>query len=337
MLKIGPVLLSIIMFLGVSSSCNLREGKSPSLTYNNQAVQLILHPYPYIYSPNHPFYSMGEGILFELQIINNNEIPIEFHEFDFSDIKLAFSSPNAIRLIGPDGDDLLLPYDVRDTTYDYGEPLQVDPKGEKWRILPITSNIHLQKSGEYTLWVELADNFGIVHMSNSITFYVQEIEPSISPELVTLTLTIPSENKSAFFTERVVEVTFTNNSDVPLTFLIPQVGSVSGWINPGYQLSVVDSSGRFLVMVPTEFVPDKPVYDESTRFTVAPGESYRQQVGVPNYLGVQPSETYEVWLTYLVREQFTRWGVVTDELMDWDETVFIGRIESNRLRVTLNE
>jgi hypothetical protein len=39
----------------------------------------------------------------------------------------------------------------------------------------------------------------------------------------------------------------------------------------------------------------------------------------------------------LVREQFTRWGVVTDELMDWDETVFIGRIESNRLRVTLNE
>jgi hypothetical protein len=162
-------------------------------------------------------------------------------------------------------------------------------------------------------------------------------EPSVSPELVTLTLTIPFENKSAFFIERVVEATFTNNADIPFTFLVPQVGSESTSINPGYQFSVVDSSGRFLVMAPGGFILDKPVYDESTRFTVAPGESYRQQVGVPNYLGVQPSETYEVWLTYLVREQFTRWGFVSDELMDWDKTVFIGRIESNRLRVTLNE
>jgi len=330
MLKNRIALLITCIFIAFSSSCTLNQNTSPNPLLSDPAARLLLYPE----NPNDPLYSIGEYIGFDLQIVNNDKVPIEFHEFAFDGIRLAFSSPNAAHLIGPDGQDLLLPYERFDTPYDYGSPVQVPPNSEEWSELVISNYLQLRQPGQYVFWLELTDNFGKMYKSNSVSFQLMDIEPSVSPDLIELTLSIPSQNKALFFLERIAEVTFTNNSGVPLTFLTPQDGSESAWVSPVYQFVIVDSSGRSLAMPPSD-VHGKPVYDETTQFTIPPGGSYRQQIGVPNYLEVQKPGEYQVRLTYLVRKHASSMGFVLDDLMDWDENVFIGRLESNQIKIVL--
>jgi hypothetical protein len=48
--------------------------------------------------------------------------------------------------------------------------------------------------------------------------------------------------------------------------------------------------------------------------------------------------TYRVRLTYLVRDRaIGKGGVVLDRLMEWDPEVFVGRLESNEVEVSVHE
>lgn len=329
MLKNLIILLIIIIF---TPSCTLGGNAGTNQPSREPVVRLLLYPK----NPNDPVYTIGEYIAFDLQIINNDKVPIEFSNFTFDGIRLAFSSPNAAHLVGPDGQDLLLPYERFDLPYDYGSPMQVLPNSEKWSELIISNYLPLRKPGQYVFWVELSDNFGKMYKSNSMTFQLIDIEPSVSSDFIELTLSIPPKNKASFFSERIVEVTFTNNASTPLTFLTPQDGSESAWVSPVYQFVAVDNSGRFLAMPPRD-VHGKPVYDKTTQFTILPGESYRQQIMVPNYLEVQKPGEYQVSLTYLVRKHASSMGILLDDLMDWDENVFVGHLESNKIKIVLED
>ncbi len=296
---------------------------------NGQMVQLILHS-------DRGIYSVGESIRPKLQIKNHNSFPIGIHGvFVFSGDKIAFSSPNAAHLIGPEGQDLLLPYQHSTSFPGFDRPIKVGAKGEEWLYLPITSHLHLRQPGEYTFWLELLDDLGQLHRSNQIRFQLVDVVASVPPEFIGLTLA--SQKLSFATTEHVrVEVVFTNKFDKPLTFLKPQEDSFDGWVNPVYQFTVVDSANRSLALALRSGTMAIPIYDATTQFTIAPGKSYRQRLQLPDFPEMHNPGKYRVRLTYIVRDKaIGKGGVVLDKPMNWGASVFTGRLESNEVTITI--
>lgn len=47
------------------------------------------------------------------------------------------------------------------------------------------------------------------------------------------------------------------------------------------------------------------------------------------------ADVYRIQLTYIVRPNAIKYGIVLDEPMHWDDDVFIGVLESNVITVTI--
>lgn len=296
---------------------------------DNHRVRLVLHKEKAVYS-------IGEPIRPKLQILNDTPQEVALgHGFVFDWETLAFAKPNFVHLIGPDGSELALPYHRDQSYFTPFNPIIIDPGKEEWLYLPIYAHFHLRRPGAYTFWLELLDNMGELHQSNQISFQLIDLETSVSPELIELTL--QSLQSSFAATEPVnLEVDFTNKSEKMLIFLKPQEDSFYGWVNPVYQFTVVDSAGRGLALALRSGTMAIPAYDDTTQFIITPGESYRQKLRLPTFPKMQSPGEYRVRLTYIVREKaIGKGGVVLDKQMNWEKEVFIGRIESNELTITI--
>jgi hypothetical protein len=313
--------------------CTLRaESRNDVMTTtpsDHNQVRLVLHEARKVYS-------IGEPVRPKLQILNTTDQKIVLNKsfvLDWED--LAFAEPNFIHLVGPGGAELALPY-RRDISYfDSINPISVDAGNEEWLYLPIYAHFHLRELGEYTFWLDISDNKGAIHYSNRIKFNLIDVDSSILPEFVELTI---QPGKSAYSTNESIniEANFTNKYDMPLVFLKPQEDSFYGWVNPVYQFTVIDSGGRTLALALRSGTMAIPAYNETTQFAVAPGSSAIERLRLPDFPGIRAPGDYRLRLTYIVREKaIGKAGVVLDKQMNWGERAFTGRIESNELKITI--
>jgi hypothetical protein len=133
-----------------------------------------------------------------------------------------------------------------------------------------------------------------------------------------------------------IEAIFTNKSDKPIIFLKPQEDSLDGWVNPVYQFTVVDNAGRSLALTLRCGSMATPVYNDSAQFIIASGGFYRQKVQLPLFPEMHKPGEYRVRLTYIVRDKaIGKGGVVLDKKMNWEKEVFVGRLESNEVTITI--
>jgi hypothetical protein len=292
---------------------------------NSETVQVILHS-------ERQSYSVGESIRPKLELRNPGEFPIEISRgFEFDWERLIFADPNAAHLIGPDGQDKLLPYRRPASFEGLRPPIRLEARKAEWLYLPISHHLHPRELGKYGFWLELLDNLGVLHCSNQITFQIVDIEYSLAPHLVELTL----ESTRAVLAAGepvLVRAVFTNKSDQPTIFLRPQEDSFDGWVNPVYQFVVFDAAGRSLAPARRCGSMATPVYDKTTKFTLEPGESGELNLQLPIFPDMRHPGEYRLSLTYIVRKQVIgKGGKVLDKWMNWEERVFLGRIESNEI------
>jgi hypothetical protein len=302
-----------------------------SMLSDTNQISLVLHE-------ERTVYSIGEPIRPKLQILNDTNHKIELvHGFLFDWEDLAFAKPNFVHLVRPNGTELALPYRRDKSYFDSINPISVEAGKEEWLYLPIYAHFHLRELGEYTFWLELLDNMGQLHDSNRISFRLIDVETSVPPEFIELAI---QSRKSSYTTKEPIniEASFSNKYDKPLIFLKPQEDSFYGWVNPVYQFTVVDSAGRTLPLALRSGTMAIPVYDETTQFTVVPGESYVERLRLPDFPKMRHPGDYHVRLTYIVREKaIGKGGVVLERQMNWEEGVFTGRIESNEIIIMIED
>lgn len=292
---------------------------------DGQGVQVILHL-------EREEYSIGESVSPRLQVLNGKVSPVKISGFAFDWDELAFSEPNAARLIAPDGQDLMLPYKQ---PVDSGAGIVVQAGGEEWQILPISSHLHLRRTGDYSFQLELADDQGDVWQSNDVRFNLKDVEYSDSPDLVELT--VDPQNPSFAATDPIhIHARFTNKAEETLTFLKPQDDSLDGWANPIYQFTVTDDVGRELPLARRSGTMATPKYSDDTQFTLRPGGSHAETLRLPVFPKMRKAGEYKVRLTYIVRENAVgKGGVVLDRSMNWPRGVFVGRLASNETTVKI--
>jgi hypothetical protein len=119
--------------------------------------------------------------------------------------------------------------------------------------------------------------------------------------------------------------------------LEPQGGSFNNLINPFYQLTVFDSNGRSLRKIPGDANIAQPVYNESTQFSLEPGNSHSIKFLLRHFPEMRQPGQYQIQLTYITRETDVAYGFVLDEPMNWPEDVFVGVLESNKITITITE
>lgn len=294
--------------------------------YKNN-VELILHP-------EKESYLVAEMVRPQLQLRNLTDSPIRIEGFVFSWDALAFREPSFVHLIDPAGHELLGPYRQSQLPEAFNFPLEIPAQGEKWLYLPIGAHQHLRQVGAYKLWLELGDSRGDLHRSNELQFELVDQPSTVSPELIKLEI---EQHRPLFsFSDwPEIDVTFTNQADRALTFLKPQdVTSYYGAVNPIYQFTVQDQTGRTLPLALTEGDIEPPVYGPDNQFTLQPGASYHQRLPLLAIPALKQSGEYQVRLTYIVREnELDIGGVILDTPTTWPEGVFVGLIESNTTTV----
>lgn len=316
--RLRVVLLVSLIVTGCQATPQVTPTAAPA--YNSQLVELTLR-----LSEEH--YQIGESFEWYLRIENRNAIPIQFPGFAYGSHSFGFSSPNAIHLIDPDGRDVMLPYAQLADLTDDAVPIEVQAQDTYWLDFAVPRRLRLRQPGRYTLWFEMQDNFGTLQRSNAVSFDVVDVEPSVSPELLELTLEF--EKLSCMYTDnKHYEVIFTNKSDQPLVFLRPQYEVNLHVANPVYELTVIDHAGRTIPWAGTELELHEVIYDEHTQVTVAPGAAYREQFSLPHYAQMlERAGEYRIRVTYIVLD----YDLMTGKPMDWGTEVFVGRLESNEV------
>jgi hypothetical protein len=333
MKKFGKEMYQLIALLTIFTfqiGCSRVIEETPkSAQEDNQEIQVTL-----TLADARELYTVGEFIALGLHITNDSGVPFVVNNFDF--LGLAFSSPNAIHLLGPDGKDLLLPYSQTDGASNAISSTQVDAKGELWDHLPLSNYLHLRQTGNYTFWTELVDNEGKKYISNKINFSIMNLGSSIPTRLVELSLKPEDLRLSGLAYGQVYfDVVLTNNSNVPLTFLKPQDGSLSNWVIPVYRFTLLDETGRSLPLPSRSGTLGFPTYNEPTMFTLEPGKSFQQRLSPPFFVE-KPGE-YKMDLTYIVYENHFRMGNLSNESENWEERVFIGLLKSNEITIVIEE
>jgi hypothetical protein len=291
-------------------------------------VRLLLHN-------DQPVCSITEMLRPRLQIVNDTDRPITFgNGFVFDWESLFFAPPNAVHLIDPESRDLALPY-TNGAHVRQNKPITVGPRAEEWLFLPIYALFHLRVPGRYTFSIELADDSGRVHKSNVVEFRLTDVEQTTPQDAVVLTLSAERgvwAVKEAVF----VNASFANRTSRPVTVLEPQEDSFYGWVNPIYQFTVIDDVGRSLPLALRGGSMATPRYDEASRTTIAPGSSSQRQLRVPDFPLMRYPGQYRVSLTYVVRTTAVgKAGTVLETPANWPADVFVGRLESSEVSVTL--
>jgi hypothetical protein len=295
-----------------------QKGRTPA-----DRVELILHG-------GDAVVRIGEPVNPQLQAKNESaERVLLSPNFVFDADDLAFAEPNSVHLLGPDGADLALPY-KRDASYFAGrKPLALESGKEEWQYLPIYAHFHLRRLGRYRFWLDLADESGGSHRSNERSFELRDVEYSMPPDALALKL-MPATGS-----ERMeVDAVFTNTQAKPVVVLAPQEDSFDGWVNPIYQFTIRDAAGRILPPARRSGTMASPRYDDSNRIVVGAGESHRQRLRLPDLPRMRHNGEVRVQLTYIVRsKRVGKAGSIIDEPMNWDASVFVGRVESNEITV----
>jgi hypothetical protein len=296
---------------------------------DDPATQVILHP-------DRETYSMTESIRPTLEIRNRSDYSVEIvGGFAFDWERLAFCTPNAVHLMAPDGRDLMRPYH-REAPFLASEyPIRLGPGSSHWRYLPVSNFLHLRQVGEYELWLELLDSTGELHRTDHVTFRITDVEPSVPPGTIELSL---GSSRSVYSSAEPTVVTpiFTNYGERRLVLLTPQEDSIYGWANPIYQFTVLDGDGRGLALARRSGSMAARVYDDTTKIPLPPGRSAALDLELPDFPAMREPGTYRVGLTYIVRgEDIGKGGDVLDRSMGWDDEVFRGRLESNELAITV--
>src|SRR5688572_19313639 len=102
----------------------------------SQKLEVIVYP-------DRPVYSVAESIRPKLEIRNRHECPVQIAGgFECNWDRLAFTSPNAAHLFGPDGQDLMRPYQRPGSFKGYGPSIEAEAGKSEWLFLPISSHIH---------------------------------------------------------------------------------------------------------------------------------------------------------------------------------------------------
>lgn len=328
-MKLRSAICFIVIFLNAYVySRSIKETVVQSSPNMGSQFQIIVHS-------DREHYSIGESVVLRMQLRNGTALPVTISTgFVFDWERLRFSSPHAVHLLDPHGQDLFGSF--RQSAPPAGSaPITIKGGGEEWLYLPITNHLRLQEPGNYSFSVELGDTSGVLHHSNRISFRLEDVEYSMPRELVSLSLR--SRKRSFSKTEPIeLQAIFENSSSRPITFLKPQQDSFEGWVNPVYLFSVIDAAGRGLATGPRCGTMASPIYDESTRFTTQPGESFTQDLTLPLFPEMQQPGTYRVQLTYMVRRNaIGKAGVILDRPMNWDSDVFVGRIVSSELLIII--
>lgn len=283
---------------------------------------------------------MGMPITFELQIINNNSFPISMDGFFYENVqgayRFSFSSPTAVHLISPNGEDLFVPYKSESSAIGNASAFTVDSESEEWVIFSISQFQHLRQAGEYSFWVELQDNLGTIHKSNIIYFEIQNIVESIPSKQIELALDFESSTYSVqdlLNLDVAFEYTFTNNSPKTITLLRQQTGVNLNLVNPMYEFTIIDDNNRLLPIHISDATLIDPVYDEESQITLQPGESFTQKGSLPHFPGMRIPGKYLVQLTYIVHEI----DPIDGTSMKWGSDVFRGLVESNKVILNIEE
>jgi hypothetical protein len=279
---------------------------------------------------------IGEPFRPKLQVVNERDAAVEVGRgFVLSAEEFAFAPPDAVHLLSPVGTDLAAPYAGEPSR---PEPIRVGPRESAWTYLQVHAHLPLDRPGRYTFWLELADGGGVLHVSNRVPVNFHEVPSNVPAGQVVLELSVPASVRAAELTRTKAQATFRNRSDRELVFLKPQEDSAYGWVNPVYRFTVVDAAGRALALAGRSGTMALPAYTESARFRVAPGRSHALELPLPDVPRMRAAGTYRVRLTYLVRDRaIGKGGVVLDRLMEWDPEVFVGRLESNEVEVSVHE
>jgi hypothetical protein len=284
-------------------------------------LQLILHA-------ERARYSVGEPIRPKLEIRNDGDAPADLGPglvFDWE--RLAFVAPSAVRLVGPDAVDMAAPYREAVAGPGNDHPLRVEPHSSEWLSLPISAHVHLVRPGAYTFAIELADRAGGVHRSNTLGFELVGADP---PRPGPARLELGLAHTAVAPGER-VELTaqFYNLADRPMVFLRPQQDSFDGWVNPSYVFTVVDREGRTLARALRSGSMAEPRYNAATQLAISPGGAASLLLALPAFPAMRRPGEYRVRLTYLVRDHaIGKAGVVLPDRMAWSPDVFVGRLES---------
>jgi len=286
-----------------------------------------------ILHPDRDRYSIGQSIRPRLQLWNLNDADIEIPGFAFDWDTIGFLPPNEVHLIGPDGQDRLAPYQEPGPFTD--APIRVQARSEEWLVLPISAHVHLREIGSYRFWLHLVTATGTAHTTRTLTFELRDLPSSVDPDRLELKIA-PVRSPQPAGEPVVLVCQLTNRSPRLLRLLAPQEDSFDGWVNPVYQFTVVDASGRSLAMARRDGTMATPVYDDEHMFGIQPGGTHHMVLQLPVFPRMRAPGTYTVGLSYLVRDhKIGKGGSVLEPTMGWDDDVFVGRLESNRTTVVL--
>lgn len=320
------------------------ESDSSGNSSDSSDVELVLH----VTSDGHRKVGMGVG--FELQIINHQPFSVQFDDF-LNEGKqgqsfFAFTRPSAAHLFGPDGQDLLAVYSQESSvleqpivvdrkqgsTIEQFEPLQVEANAESWQFFQLWQLAVLDQPGTYTFWVELEDNFGQLHQSNKVDFTLEGIEQSVLPEFLELEVQFERDRYTIVeLLDVKFEYGFKNSSDETLLFLRRLYFNLPIQ-SPVFQLIVRDAKGRILPII----LSDAPQYisiDELHYIPLQPGQQHFQTDYLPYFPGMYTPGEYTIQLIYTVFEN----DILSGKPLNWKENVFIGRLESNEVILTVEE
>jgi hypothetical protein len=320
-------LVFLFSAIGIMAGCNDLDGAS-----RNDVSVVISHAWEE-YNVGGEF-NIGEPLLFAINIENQGDPVVEIINFASREHEIAFSNPDGLHLIDPSGQDLLAPYRNGDANNldQNGSPITIEPGQNYARALPIHTHLFLNEPGQYTFWAELEDSSGNMYKRNELQFDLIDINASAPSDLIDLTL-MPDEISFHVGDRWDIQIAFTNNSTEPLTFLEERELSPTGLRNPIYRYVAGDETGRGLPLPSTDFGAE----DEITRFTLQPGESHQFSEHMPRFPDMRRTGVFKVQLTYMVRNNLIEYGFVTDQPMNWEDDVFVGRLVSNEITVIIQK
>ena len=275
-------------------------------------------------------FSIGESVTVKMEVINYSDQNVEVPGFQFDWDELVFRTPNDVRLIGPRGDDLMGAY--RQSGSDALAGISVQANNSEWLYLPISTYMETLVPGDYRFQVTLTAD-GESYQSNVFAFSLKDVPTNAAKNEVELEIARSEPDELA---ELYLNTTFLNRSNRAITFLKPQEDSFSGWANPVYRFKVIDKNDRVIQQARRSGTMAEPVYDAQSMVTLLPGERLEQRLRLENFPLLAGSGTYRISLEYIVREDaIGKGGQILDRKMNWDPDVFLGRLVSNEVVITV--
>lgn len=275
-------------------------------------------------------FQIGEWIPLKLEINNHGEEDLVFSGIRMEYTELAFAPELKPELIGPSGENLLLPF--------IGRPIQERP----WLDFTITPGssrdydiffhnaISFTQPGKYRLNVPFVDVNGVEYSHEPIEFEIMDM-----PVAEGISLEIKGPDAVPVKGKYPLEITFVNNSKEDKIFYLPQEASESLLAYPFYWVQLKSEAGYGCTRGGfDEF--EEPDYGRSQRISLDAGESHTMKYEVAGFECLREEGKLEMTLEYILRDDALGFnGNITDEKMSWKRGTFKGRLVSNTISFDL--